>query len=122
MPPRRRPSEPSARVRALLESTDSRRAPALSEAGRPTGEVVPWLPERSWVEASAAPSQERSTHPARPGRHRRPLPPGPRFLTVPVSLRGARLSGPRAAAAGLLLVVLLAAVGFGARVAWARAA
>ena len=50
------------------------------------------------------------------------MPPGPRFLTVPSSLRGARLSGPRAAAAGLLLVVLVAAVAFGVRVAWARAA
>jgi competence protein ComEA len=58
----------------------------------------------------------------RAGRHRRPLPPGPRFLTIPASLRGARLSGPRAAAAGLLFVVLLAAVGFGVRVAWAKAA
>ncbi|MEO6412519.1 MAG: ComEA family DNA-binding protein [Pedococcus sp.] len=37
-------------------------------------------------------------------------------------MRGARLSGPRAAAAGLLFVVLLAAVGFGVRVAWAKAA
>jgi competence protein ComEA len=41
---------------------------------------------------------------------------------VPSSLRGARLTGPRAAAAGLLIVVLVAAVGFGARVALARAA
>jgi competence protein ComEA len=44
------------------------------------------------------------------------------MLVVPASLRGARLSGPRAAAAGLLFVVLVAAVGFGARVAWAKAA
>lgn len=58
----------------------------------------------------------------RAGRHRRPTPPGPRFLTVPASLRGARLSGPRAAAAGLLLVVLVASVAFGVRVAWAKAA
>ena len=51
------------------------------------------------------------------GRSPRPAVPDP-----PASLRGARLSGPRAAAAGLLLVVLVAAVGFGRRVAWARAA
>ena len=162
MPSRRRPSEPSARVRALLESTD-RRAVAL-DAGRPVGEVLPWLPERSWVETPAAASRVRSphptrrkllsrgsggdwrygefapaaveppraahgadrsgrpAHPSRPGRHRRPVPPGPRFLTIPASLRGARLSGPRAAAAGLLLVVLVAAVAFGVRVAWAKAA
>ena len=117
-------------------------------------EVVPWLPERGWIETvSVAPSVPRvsvgrkpaqspgevarsTRDPAqaprpvaspagagiRPGRHRRPLPPGPRFLTIPASLRGARLSGPRAAAAGLLFVVLLAAVGFGVRVAWAKAA
>ena len=140
--------------------------------------MVPWLPERSWVETPATASRARSPHPARrrllsrgsggdwrygeiapaaaeqpgaprgvdrahwadradrsdrldrpprpgraqPGRHRRPVPPGPRFLTVPASLRGARLSGPRAAAAGLLLVVLVAAVAFGVRVAWAKAA
>jgi competence protein ComEA len=41
---------------------------------------------------------------------------------MPAPLQGARLSGSRAAAVGLLLVVLLAAVGFGARVAWAKAA
>ncbi|WP_457253167.1 SLBB domain-containing protein [Pedococcus sp. P5_B7] len=146
MPSRRRPSEPSARVRALLESTDGRRALALGEPGRPVGDVVPWLPERSWVEASAAePARvpgrvdrvdrvdrtgrpdrsdrpDQPDRPARAGRHRRPVPPGPRFLTVPTSLRGARLGGPRAAAAGLLLVVLVAAVAFGVRVAWARAA
>jgi competence protein ComEA len=50
------------------------------------------------------------------------MPPGPRLLTIPAALRGARLSGPRAAAAGLVLVVLLAAMAFGVRVAWARAA
>lgn len=58
----------------------------------------------------------------RAGRHRRPTPPRSRFLTVPESLRGARLSGPRAAAAGLVLVVLVAALAFGVRVAWAKAA
>lgn len=35
---------------------------------------------------------------------------------------GARLSGPRAAVAGLLVVAVVAAIGFGVRVAWARAA
>jgi competence protein ComEA len=41
---------------------------------------------------------------------------------VPEALRGARLGAPRLAVLGLLLVVLVAAVGFGARVAWARVA
>ncbi|SDO77690.1 competence protein ComEA [Pedococcus dokdonensis] len=50
------------------------------------------------------------------------MPPGPRFLTVPASLQGSRLSGPRAAAAGMVLVVLLATLAFGVRVAWAKAA
>jgi competence protein ComEA len=50
------------------------------------------------------------------------MPPRNRLLTVPASLRGARVSGPRAAAAGLVLVVLVALVAFGVRVAWARAA
>ncbi|WP_235529044.1 helix-hairpin-helix domain-containing protein [Phycicoccus sp. Root101] len=60
--------------------------------------------------------------PSTGGRHRRPTPPGPRFFALPQSLVGARLSGPRAAVAGLLIVVVVAAVGFGVRVAWARAA
>lgn len=59
---------------------------------------------------------------ALPGRHRRPRPPGPAWLAVPEVLRGARLTAPRAAAAGLLLVVLVATLVFGARVALARAA
>ena len=56
-----------------------------------------------------------------PGRHRRPRPPGPAWLAVPEALRGARLTAPRAAAAGLVLVVLVASLVFGARVALARA-
>jgi competence protein ComEA len=90
------------------------------------------MPDRDWIEGASgitdprqAPSvRERPATAAggRGGRHRRPVPPGPRFLAVPASLRGARLSGPRAAAAGLLCVVLVAAVGFGGRVAWAKAA
>lgn len=182
MPFRHRSSEPSARVRAVLESADARRGVVVSQSAAGAAEVAPWLPERSWVESSAArsarqPAQptrrkglgrrsggewrygevapptaerggaldrldhpnrserlerperserlerpERPERPARAGRHRRPTPPGPRFLTIPASLRGARLSGPRAAAAGLLLVVLVASAAFGVRVAWAKAA
>ncbi|MGO4341427.1 helix-hairpin-helix domain-containing protein [Pedococcus sp. 2YAF34] len=50
------------------------------------------------------------------------MPPGPRLLTLPSSLVGARLSAPRAAVLGLVVVVAVAAAGFGVRVAWARAA
>lgn len=145
MPSRRRPSETSARARALLEAADRTGAGARAVPS-PRSEVVPWLPDRGWIEtASVGPSvpgrlavrepaqssreavlspreAARLANGAGGGRHRRPVPPGPRFLTVPASLRGARLSGPRAAAAGLLFVVLVAAVGFGVRVAWAKAA
>jgi competence protein ComEA len=41
-------------------------------------------------------------------------------VRLPTALRGARVQGPRAAAFGLVLVVLVAALGFGVRVAWAR--
>ena len=59
--------------------------------------------------------------PNRLGRHRRPRPPGPRILTLPRALQGARVSGPAAAALGMALVVLVAAVVLGVRVAWAKA-
>ena len=55
------------------------------------------------------------------GRHRRPRPPGPRILTLPRALQGARVSGPAAAALGMVLVVVVAAVVLGVRVAWAKA-
>jgi competence protein ComEA len=174
MPLRRRPSQPSPRLRALLEGARPTRSegpvPTGPEVAAPTGperaggshpperssEVVPWLPERSWLERPAATSPDpvpdpradaavgaRPGAPAdaavdaqadgperapearavpRPGRHRRARPPGPRLLTVPESLRGARVSAPRLAVVGLLFVLAVAAVGFGARVAWARAA
>lgn len=128
MPLRRRPPEPSHRVRALLGGP----APTADE------EVVPWQPARAWIEAvepveassdRSAPTVVRPVgdEPARPrdtrsGRHRRPMPPGPRLLTLPSSLVGARLSAPRAAVVGMVVVVAIAAAGFGVRVAWARAA
>ncbi len=86
---------------------------------------MPWVPERAWLELPVEESEVLSGEAPvarRPGRHRRPRPPGPRLLTLPESLRGARLTAPRLAAVGLLLVLAVAAVGFGARVAWARAA
>jgi comEA protein len=93
------------------------------------------LPQRSWVTATAVTTddEEGSEPPGGParkavgtgaarGRHRRPSPPAPRLLTLPASLRNARLQAPRAATIGLILLVVLTAVGFGVRVAWAKAA
>ncbi|MFC8502232.1 helix-hairpin-helix domain-containing protein [Pedococcus sp. NPDC057267] len=110
-----------------------------------------WQPERAWIAATPSPAPDAQAHPeatrdarlpvpdrprrtespgaaatsaARgvvPGRHRRPRPPGPAWFAVPEALRGARLTPPRAAAAGLVLVVLVAGLVFGARVALARA-
>lgn len=114
MPLRRRPPEPSPRLRALLASTP----PTAGDTS-----VVPWQPDREWIEAVA--TSRAPVGPERPerrGRHRRPSPPGPRLFSLPESLVGARLSGPRAAVAGLLIVAVVAAAGFGVRVAWARAA
>lgn len=120
MPLRRRPSAPSERVQAIL-------ATARQQPGQRSSGLEPWLPERDWIAGADLPTPANEA-PVRvpgegpPGRHRRPMPGGPRFLTVPLSLRGARLTGSRAAVAGLLAVVLVAAAGFGVRVAWARAA
>jgi competence protein ComEA len=54
------------------------------------------------------------------GRHRRPAPPKPRILTVPVALRGVRARPRRLAVLGVMVLVLAAAVVFGVRVAWAH--
>ena len=131
MPSRRRPVEPSPRLQALLASDrDSELwgGPALPTqrdprpADQPTDPTVPWMPRREWLEGRPVAVPATSPGPAPPGRHRRPRPPGPAVLTVPAALRGARLTAPRAAALGMVLVVVLAVVVFGVRVAWARAA
>jgi len=54
------------------------------------------------------------------GRHRRPAPPKPAILTVPVALRGVRARPRRLAVLGVMVLLLTAAVVFGIRVAWAR--
>jgi len=54
------------------------------------------------------------------GRHRRPAPPRPRLLTVPVSLRGASVRPRRTAVLGLLLVLVLVTGVLGVRLALAR--
>src|SRR5690349_12176195 len=98
MPFRRRPPEPSPRLRALLEG-----------AGRDRGAPAAWVPP------------EPRERPLSVGRHRRPPPSAPTFLRLPQSLHGARLSGPRAATVGLVALVALAIACFGVRLAWARA-
>jgi len=54
------------------------------------------------------------------GRHRRPAPPKPAILTVPVALRGVRARPRRLAVLGVMILLLTAAGVFGIRVAWAR--
>ena len=54
------------------------------------------------------------------GRHRRPAPPKPAILTVPVALRGVRARPRRVAVLGVLVLLVAAAVVLGVRVAWAR--
>lgn len=54
------------------------------------------------------------------GRHRRPAPPKPAILTVPVALRGVRARPRRLAVLGVLVLLVTAAVVLGIRVAWAR--
>lgn len=55
-----------------------------------------------------------------PGRHRRPGPPLPAVLTVPLALRGVRARPRRHAVLGLLLLLAVVALVFGVRVALAR--
>lgn len=55
-----------------------------------------------------------------PGRHRRPGPPLPAVLTVPLALRGVRARPRRLAVLGLLLVLAAVALILGVRVALAR--
>ena len=54
------------------------------------------------------------------GRHRRPAPPKPAILTVPVALRGVRARPRQLAVLGVLVLLMAAAVVLGVRVAWAR--
>src|SRR5450631_735343 len=56
------------------------------------------------------------------GRHRRPGPPRPAILTIPVALRGVRAKPRRLAVLGVLVLLFAVAVVLGVRVAWAGAA
>jgi competence protein ComEA len=58
--------------------------------------------------------------PSDEARHRRPAPPRPAVLTVPVSLRGVRARPRRLAVLGVLVLLVAVAVVLGIRVAWAH--
>jgi len=98
-----------------------------------------WVPHRASVDPfqaptvvaptvvarqNLAPSLERPTNPAPTlednGRHRRPAPPKPAILTVPVALRGVRARPRRLAVLGFLVLLVTAVVVLGVRVVWAR--
>jgi competence protein ComEA len=55
------------------------------------------------------------------GRHRRPRGPAPPVLGLPESLRSARFGAPAPALVGVAIMLALAVVVFGVRIAWARA-
>ena len=61
-----------------------------------------------------------ATAPGEGGRHRRPAPPKPAILTVPVALRGIRARPRRLAVLGVLFLLVATVVVLGVRVAWAR--
>jgi competence protein ComEA len=54
------------------------------------------------------------------GRHRRPAPPGPAILTVPLALRGVRARPRRLAVLGFLVLLVVVAAVLGVRVVLAR--
>ena len=74
--------------------------------------------EAVWAPAGGAPTGPVSAF-ADAGRHRRPGPPRPAILTVPVALRGVRATPRRLAVLGVLVLLVSVAVVLGIRVAWA---
>jgi competence protein ComEA len=93
----------------------------VSSGTAPVGEYVA-RPEDLVAEVrSLAGERPRAPDGGGPGRHRRLRPPGRRWARLPASFVGARWQPSRAALAGVVAVVLLAALVFGVRVAWARA-
>ena len=100
-----------------------------------------WVPQRTSVARTPAAVPDETVPPevalavvppavpvqlvdARPaaGRHRRPGPPKPAILTVPLALRGVRARPRRLAVLGVLLLVVATGAVLGIRVAWARSA
>ena len=117
--------------------------PAMSAAAGNPGAVAPCPPvsaehvwaEAGWVPAGSARTDLTSAASARTdltsaasapdlddGRHRRPGPPRPAILTVPLALRGVRARPRRLAVLGLLVLLVGVGLVLGIRVAWARSA
>ena len=142
--PRRRPESPSADRLAAILGIPSAASPATASP-----QLAGWVPQRTSLDPFPAVTLEAAkleaatlettaitlaTVPARAvkgaafeaaalednGRHRRPAPPKPAILTVPVALRGVRARPRRLAVLGVMVLLLTAAVVFGIRVAWAR--
>jgi len=142
--PRRRPESPSADRLAAILGIPSAASPATASP-----QLAGWVPQRTSLDPFPAVTLEAATLeastlettaitlatvPARAvkgaafeaaalednGRHRRPAPPKPAILTVPVALRGVRARPRRLAVLGVMVLLLTAAVVFGIRVAWAR--
>jgi competence protein ComEA len=89
-------------------------AAAVPDEGEPTWEDDDsgWTPQR--------PDPTRSTAARSQGRHRPAKTPRPPLITVPDALRDLAVRPSRLAVLGLLVVVVLAGLVLGVRVAWAR--
>ncbi|MHB1474353.1 MAG: helix-hairpin-helix domain-containing protein [Dermatophilaceae bacterium] len=122
--PRRRLESPSADRLAAILGISSAATPATASP-----QLAGWVPQRISVDPIPASAIPASAIPAPVltaamlednGRHRRPAPPKPAILTVPVALRGVRARPRRLAVLGVLVVLVTAALVLGIRVAWAR--
>ena len=117
--PRRRLETPSDERLAAILGIPSAASPAKASP-QPAG----WVPQRMSLDRFPAVALEAATLEAATfddnGRHRRPAPPKPAILTVPVALRGVRARPRRLAVLGVMVLLLTAAVVFGIRLAWAR--
>src|SRR5512133_1300988 len=138
MPFGRRAQEPSPRLLALLAESGRPWAslPDAPGAEQPDDELA-WVPQRKDIDIGASEHErgsgstgwlERSrgmggnTSARGPsGRHRRPRGPAPPMLGLPESIRSARFGAPAPALMGVAIVLALAVVVFGVRVAWAKA-
>ena len=92
--------------------------PALALPAGPDAAVTA---EAFWASAGWAPAGLAQELPDN-GRHRRPGPPKPAVLTIPVALRGVRAKPRRLAVLGVLVLLVAVAGIFGIRVAWASSA
>jgi competence protein ComEA len=106
--------------------TGDRFSPRAVAAGLTPAAAVPpaLVPDTSltaeafWASAGWAPAGLAQELPDN-GRHRRPGPPKPAVLTIPLALRGVRARPRRLAVLGVLVLLVAVAGVFGIRVAWA---